>query len=60
MLVEDTVLTYDNYLFKDCWDEAEEHRVKKFHSLVLQGYLLTALWLIMDMNKSGVMKPGNA
>ena len=60
MLVEETVLTYDNYLFKDRCDEAEEHRVKRLHILVLQGYLLTALRLIMDTDKSGVMKPGNA
>ena len=59
MLVEDTVLTYENYLFKDRCDEAEEHCVKTFHSLVIQGYLLTALWLIMDTDKSGVMKPVN-
>ena len=58
MLVEDTLLTCEQYFSVVCREESEEHRAQTYQSLVLRGGLRAAVRWITNRETGGALQPG--
>ena len=59
MLVEDMLLTCEEYLTVARREETVEHRAQTYHSLVIRGKLWTAVLWITERETGGVFQPGD-